>query len=142
VLVYQYESILLLYLTTFNHYQQLSNYCVKSLSDLYRITIELLSNLYRIFIGLQSNHYRTFIRLLVVRLILVEDGLIKVDDNSIMFGSGLYFCKILIVYPVYSSVKDHVNTDMFYDDFCELCHNYWQQKYGFILIDKHNALDG
>jgi len=35
--------------------------------------------------------------------------------------------------------NDHVNTDMSYD-FTELCHNYWQQNYGFLVIDKDSAL--
>ena len=29
--------------------------------------------------------------------------------------------------------NDHVNTDMFYKDFCELCRCCWQQKYGFVV---------
>jgi len=36
--------------------------------------------------------------------------------------------------------NDHVNTDMSYEDFSELCCNCWQQKYGFLVIDKDNAL--
>ena len=35
---------------------------------------------------------------------------------------------------------DHVNTDMFYENFCELCRCCWQQKYGFVVIDKDSAL--
>jgi len=35
--------------------------------------------------------------------------------------------------------NDHVNTDMSYEDFCELCRNCWQQKYGFLVIDKDSA---
>jgi len=31
----------------------------------------------------------------------------------------------------------NVNIDM---DFCELCRNCWQQKYGFLVIDKDSAL--
>jgi len=32
--------------------------------------------------------------------------------------------------------NDHVNTDMSYDEFCALCRDCWQQKYGFLVIDK------
>jgi len=34
----------------------------------------------------------------------------------------------------------HENTDMSYDEFCALCRDCWQQKYGFIVIDKDSAL--
>jgi len=33
--------------------------------------------------------------------------------------------------------NDHVNTDMSYDEFCTLSRDYWQQKYGFLVIDKN-----
>ena len=36
--------------------------------------------------------------------------------------------------------KDHVNTDMPYEDFCALCHNCWQREYGFAVIDKDSAM--
>jgi len=36
--------------------------------------------------------------------------------------------------------NDHVNTDMFYEDFCKLCRNCWTQKYGFLVINKDSAL--
>jgi len=36
--------------------------------------------------------------------------------------------------------NDHVNTDMSYEDFCELCRNCWRQKYGFLVIDKDSTL--
>jgi len=36
--------------------------------------------------------------------------------------------------------NDHVNTDMSYKDFSESCRNCWQQKYGFLVINKDNAL--
>ena len=36
--------------------------------------------------------------------------------------------------------NDHVNTDMPYDDFCSLCRECWQRKYGFVVIDKDSAL--
>ncbi|KYM94640.1 hypothetical protein ALC62_14727 [Cyphomyrmex costatus] len=36
--------------------------------------------------------------------------------------------------------NDHVNTDMLYEDFCDLCRKCWQQKYGFLVIDKDSAL--
>ncbi|KYM96688.1 hypothetical protein ALC62_12652 [Cyphomyrmex costatus] len=36
--------------------------------------------------------------------------------------------------------NDHVNTDMSYEDFCELCRCCWQQKYGFVVIDIDSAL--
>jgi len=36
--------------------------------------------------------------------------------------------------------NDHVNTDMSYKDFCDLCRKCWQQKYGFLVIDKDSAL--
>ncbi|KYN02847.1 hypothetical protein ALC62_06327 [Cyphomyrmex costatus] len=36
--------------------------------------------------------------------------------------------------------NDHVNTDMSYEDFCDLCRKCWQQKYGFLVIDKDSAL--
>ncbi|KAG5327791.1 MOS1T transposase, partial [Pseudoatta argentina] len=36
--------------------------------------------------------------------------------------------------------NDHVNTDMSYEDFCNLCCKSWRQKYGFLVIDKDNAL--
>ncbi|KYN06854.1 hypothetical protein ALC62_02238 [Cyphomyrmex costatus] len=35
--------------------------------------------------------------------------------------------------------NDHVNTDMLYEDFCDLCRKCWQQKYGFLVIDKLSA---
>ncbi|KYN10388.1 hypothetical protein ALC57_17481 [Trachymyrmex cornetzi] len=36
--------------------------------------------------------------------------------------------------------NDHVNTDMSYDEFYALCRDCWQQKYGFVVIDKDSAL--
>jgi len=36
--------------------------------------------------------------------------------------------------------NDHVNTDISYEDFNELCRNCWQQKYGFLVIDNESAL--
>ena len=36
--------------------------------------------------------------------------------------------------------NDHVNTDMSYDEFCALYGDCWQQKYGFLVIDKDSAL--
>jgi len=36
--------------------------------------------------------------------------------------------------------NDHVNTYMSYEDFNELYHKCWQQKYGFLVIDKDSAL--
>jgi hypothetical protein len=36
--------------------------------------------------------------------------------------------------------NDHVNTDMSYGVFCDLCRKCWQQKYGFLVIDKDSAL--
>jgi len=36
--------------------------------------------------------------------------------------------------------KDHMNTDMSYEDFSKLCRNCWQQKYGFLVIDKDITL--
>ena len=36
--------------------------------------------------------------------------------------------------------NNHVNTDMPYDEFCALCHECCQQKYGFAVIDKDSAL--
>jgi len=36
--------------------------------------------------------------------------------------------------------NDHVNTDMSYDDFCVLCRDCWQRKYGFVVIDKDSSL--
>ncbi|KYN21202.1 hypothetical protein ALC57_06430 [Trachymyrmex cornetzi] len=36
--------------------------------------------------------------------------------------------------------NDHVNTDMPYENFCDLCHKCWQQKYGFLVIDNDSAL--
>lgn len=36
--------------------------------------------------------------------------------------------------------NDHVNTDMSYKDFCELCDKCWQHKYGFIVIDKDSSI--
>ena len=36
--------------------------------------------------------------------------------------------------------NDHVNTDMSYDEFCTLCSDCWQKKYGFLVIDKDSAL--
>jgi len=35
--------------------------------------------------------------------------------------------------------NDHVNTDMSYDEFCLLCRDCWQKKYGFLVIDKNSA---
>ena len=32
--------------------------------------------------------------------------------------------------------KDHVNTDMSFDDFKEMCSICWKNKYGFLVIDK------
>ena len=37
--------------------------------------------------------------------------------------------------------NDHVNTDMSYEDFCELYCSCWQQKYGFVMINKDSALN-
>ncbi|KYQ53670.1 hypothetical protein ALC60_04234 [Trachymyrmex zeteki] len=37
--------------------------------------------------------------------------------------------------------NDHVNTDMSYEDFSDLCRKCWQQKYGFLVIDKDSALN-
>lgn len=36
--------------------------------------------------------------------------------------------------------NDHVNTDMLYDDFFELCSICWAQKYGFLVIDKDSTM--
>lgn len=36
--------------------------------------------------------------------------------------------------------NDHVNTDMSFDEFCTLCHDSWQHKYGFVVIDKDSSL--
>lgn len=36
--------------------------------------------------------------------------------------------------------NDHVNTDMSYKKFCELCSKCWQHKYGFIVIDKDSSI--
>jgi len=36
--------------------------------------------------------------------------------------------------------NDHVNTDTSYDDFCALCRDCWQRKYGFVVIDKDSSL--
>lgn len=36
--------------------------------------------------------------------------------------------------------NDHVNTDMSYENFSTLCYTCWQQKYGFVVIDKDSAL--
>ena len=36
--------------------------------------------------------------------------------------------------------NDHVNINMSYEDFYELCRYYWQQKYGFVVINKDSAL--
>jgi len=36
--------------------------------------------------------------------------------------------------------NDHVNTDMSYDEFCLLCRDCWQKKYGYLVIDKNSAL--
>jgi len=29
---------------------------------------------------------------------------------------------------------------MSYNEFCELCHACWRQKYGFVVVDKDSAL--
>ena len=34
----------------------------------------------------------------------------------------------------------NVNTDMSYENFCDLCRKCWQQKYRFAMIDKDSAL--
>jgi len=36
--------------------------------------------------------------------------------------------------------NDHMKTDMSYDEFCLLCRDCWQKKYGFLVIDKDSAL--
>ncbi|KYN16162.1 hypothetical protein ALC57_11594 [Trachymyrmex cornetzi] len=36
--------------------------------------------------------------------------------------------------------NDHVNTDMWYDEFYLLCRDCWRKKYGFVVIDKDSAL--
>jgi len=36
--------------------------------------------------------------------------------------------------------NEHVNTDMSYDEFCELCRACWNREYGFVVIDKDSAL--
>ncbi len=36
--------------------------------------------------------------------------------------------------------NDHVNTDMSCENFCDLCRKCWQQKYGFLVINKDNTL--
>ncbi|KYN09430.1 hypothetical protein ALC57_18462, partial [Trachymyrmex cornetzi] len=33
-----------------------------------------------------------------------------------------------------------INTDVSYNEFCALCCDCWQQKYGFVVIDKDSAL--
>jgi len=38
--------------------------------------------------------------------------------------------------------NDHVNIDMSYKDFNELCRNYWQQKYGFLVINNRGLTNG
>lgn len=35
--------------------------------------------------------------------------------------------------------NDHVNTDT-YEEVCALCREFWQRKYGFLVIDKDSAL--
>lgn len=37
--------------------------------------------------------------------------------------------------------EDHVQTDMSFDKFKELCLNCWQEKFGFIVIDKNSDLN-
>lgn len=37
--------------------------------------------------------------------------------------------------------NDHVNTDMSYDKFKNLCSSCWADKYGFLMIDKDSDLD-
>lgn len=36
--------------------------------------------------------------------------------------------------------NDHVNTDMSYDAFVDLCRACWRRKYGFVMIDKDSAM--
>lgn len=36
--------------------------------------------------------------------------------------------------------NDHVNTDMSYEKFNELCRECWRRKYGFVMIDKDSAI--
>jgi len=47
---------------------------------------------------------------------------------------------LLIMFKQVTNLKrvynDHVNTDMSYEDFCDLCRKCWQ-KYGFLVIDKN-----
>ena len=36
--------------------------------------------------------------------------------------------------------NDHVNTDMSYENFCILCRKCWENKYGFLVIDKDSSV--
>lgn len=36
--------------------------------------------------------------------------------------------------------NDHVNTDMIYEDFLQLCSLCWKPKYGFLVIDKDSSM--
>ena len=36
--------------------------------------------------------------------------------------------------------NDHVNTDMKYEDFYDMCCECWRDKYGFLVIDKESAI--
>ncbi|XP_071629461.1 uncharacterized protein [Temnothorax longispinosus] len=61
----------------------------------------------------------------------------EVNRSAERTRTWLVFCDGTNLKHVYN---DRVNTDMSYDDFSKLCHTCWQQKYGFVVIDKDSAI--
>ena len=49
----------------------------------------------------------------------------------------------LIIFPqdsknLHHIYQNHVNSDMTFDEFCQLCFECWREKYGFLVIDKES----
>jgi len=69
-------------------------------------------------------------------LLLSVSDIRKDTDISYAIMQICWSCTNRMVKHVYN---DYVNTDMSYENFCELCHCCCQQKYGFVVIDKDIA---
>ena len=53
-------------------------------------------------------------------------------------------CNFLIIFPqnicnLKHIYNNHVNTDMEFNEFQQLCHECWKEKYGFLVIDKESG---
>jgi len=63
-----------------------------------------------------------------------------IRDNANLLILFKQDCTNLIVRNTFTTIMITTNTDMSYDEFCLLCRDCWQKKYGFLVIDKDSAL--